>query len=110
MPAVFLDQMKTTSTKKTIYERIRELRKKRGLSQSQAAEMFNFSEPAWSRIERGKRGLSAILLANICEKWHVSADYILFGERDTEKQIDISDLTASQITAIKAIMKSFRQT
>lgn len=102
--------MENKGRKKTIHERIKELRKKKGLSQSQAAEMFDISESAWSRIEHGKRGLSAILLADICEKWHVSADYILLGERDTEKQLDISGLTASQIFAIKVFVEGIRRT
>ena len=44
--------------KKAIGERIRELRKAKGLSQNELAEILNISQDAVSKIEQGKVSLS----------------------------------------------------
>lgn len=95
-------------TQRTIQGRIKELRKNRNLSQKRAALIFHVDTSQWSRFESGYRAIPLQLVEEICQVWHVSADYLLFGERDTENQIDLSGLSLSQIHAVKVIVDGLR--
>lgn len=88
----------------TICERIKELRKKNRLTQDRAALKFLTNKSTWSRIESGEREPSLQLVELICREWHISADYLLFGEGSTENRVDLSGLTFSQKAAIKEIV------
>lgn len=57
--------------------RLRELRKNRGFTSSQMAEVLGITDSAVRYIERGKRGFSEGSLARACEYFGVSADYLL---------------------------------
>ena len=57
--------------------RLRKLRKNRGLTSSQMAEVLGITDSAVRYIERGKRGFSEGSLARACEYFGVSADYLL---------------------------------
>ena len=61
-----------------IGERIREIRKKQGLSREAFSEMINISEIFLGQIERGERSLSITTLASISFATGVSTEYI-FG-------------------------------
>ncbi|MEW6183812.1 MAG: helix-turn-helix transcriptional regulator [Bacillota bacterium] len=63
--------------------RIRESRKRRGITQKELAEMLHVSKSLVSDIERGQRRLCAELLNDIANLLGVSADYLL-GRTDTE--------------------------
>lgn len=92
----------------TIANRIRKLREKHNLNITEASIHFNMDKSTWSRIESGKVKPSLQLVETICREWHVSADYLLFGERDTENQVDLSGLPYSQIHAIKVVLDGLR--
>ena len=62
-----------------IGERIREIRKKQGMSREAFSEMINISEIFLGQIERGERSLSITTLASISFATGVSTEYILFG-------------------------------
>ena len=84
----------------TIQERIKELRCKNRLTQEGAALKFHTNKSTWSRIESGEQ---------ICQEWHVSADYLLFGEKDTENQVDLSGLSFFQIHMVKELVNDLRR-
>lgn len=88
--------------------RIRKLREKYHYSITKASIEFNMDKSTWSRIERGEREPSVQLLKAICKKWHVRADYLLFGETEAENQVDLDGLSFSHINAIKAIVDGLR--
>lgn len=92
----------------TIQERIKELRCKNRLTQEGAALKFHTNKSTWSRIESGERAPSLQLVEQICQEWHVSADYLLFGEKDTENQVDLSGLSFSQIHIVKELVNDLR--
>lgn len=60
-----------------MYRRLRELRKKRGLSQRTLAELLGVSQQTYSRYERGRRRLSVQAAVTLAQLYHVSVDYLL---------------------------------
>jgi transcriptional regulator with XRE-family HTH domain len=64
--------------------RVRELREAREMTQEQVAELLGLAASAVSRVESGGRGLTADELALLAERFGVSADFLLFGEREEE--------------------------
>ncbi len=59
--------------------RIREARKKAGMSQRELAEYFAISRDHMCRIEKGKRVCKTEFLFEIAQLFGVSVDYLLFG-------------------------------
>ena len=57
--------------------RLRELREEHGLSQTQVAQLLHTSQTVYSRYERNERNLPIDYLYELCQFYHVSADYIL---------------------------------
>lgn len=92
----------------TIGKRIRELRKQHRLSLDGVALKFHVDKSTWSRIENGHREPSIQLVSQICMTWNVSADYLLFGEKDSGTQLNLDGLSFYQISAIKEIVKGLR--
>lgn len=64
-----------------IGERIRSLRKSQGYNREEFAEMVGISNTFLVDIENGSKGMSMYTLASVAECLHVSADYILWGEK-----------------------------
>ena len=60
--------------------RIRELRKARGLRQSQLAEILPCNANHVGNIERGERAPSAKILVALSDYFQVSIDYLLYRE------------------------------
>lgn len=60
--------------------RIRELRKARGLKQSDLAEILPCNKNHVGNIERGEREPSAKILVALSDYFDVSIDYLLFRE------------------------------
>ncbi len=84
--------MKITSKKK-IGDRIMDLRKDKGFSREQLAELSGISSSFLYEIEIAKKGFSANTLMNLCNALEVSSDYILYGK----KKIDYEDKIAETI-------------
>lgn len=76
---------------------------------TEASIKFNMDKSTWSRIESGDREPSVQVLKAICEEWHVSADYLLFGKEARENQVDLDGLSFSQINAVKVIVDGLRR-
>ena len=60
-----------------VYQRIRDLREDKNLSQTQIASLLNTSQTVYSRYERNERDLPIDCLVTLCKFYNVSADYIL---------------------------------
>ena len=69
--------------KPKIGQRIRQLRLLHDYTQAEFAEQIDISINFLSEIENGKKGLSQETLAKICRQLNTSADYILFGEKQS---------------------------
>mgnify|MGYP000601038366 CR=1 FL=1 len=65
---------------------LRRLRLERGWTQRQAAELLGVSAQAVSKWESGQTTPDAATIAALCEKLHVSADYVLLGKEPGEGQ------------------------
>lgn len=64
-----------------IGSRIKAERKSRNLSQEMLAEMINVSPHYIYEIERGLKAMSLETLVNLSTALNVSADHILFGDK-----------------------------
>lgn len=60
-----------------IYEKIRNLREDRDLSQTDVAKYLKTSQTVYSRYERNERDLPSYYLIELCKLYNISADYIL---------------------------------
>lgn len=68
----------------TIYDRIRDLRKERGMSQGDLAEAVGYSgKSAISKVEKGERDISQSMIEKYAKALGVSPVYLLFGDDDT---------------------------
>ena len=65
-------------------EKILKLRRMRGLSQDEAAELIGVSRQALSRWETGTALPDASNIAKICRVFDVSADYLLNDEEQSD--------------------------
>ncbi len=57
--------------------RIKEIRKKKNISQKDFAQMMNTTQQKISKIEKGQQGIITDDLYEVCKKLNISADYIL---------------------------------
>ena len=68
--------------KKKIGERIREIRKNKGINQKQLAEMLSISQDSVSKIEQGKVSLSFEYQLIIAKAFNISHDFLCTGNVD----------------------------
>lgn len=87
---------------KDIGQRIRILRKEKGLSQLELSNKLNINMDHLSRIENGNKGMSLDLLTEFSKYFSVSTDYILFGNnQNTEEIKEIISLIQFQLKEIE---------
>lgn len=86
--------------------RIRMLRKGKKLTQEQLAEVLSVSRNAVWDFEKGVYGMSKDVLYQMKNFFHVSSDYILYGEH-TESHGDVFMLLemASDIDKMRILMR-----
>ncbi len=66
--------------------RLKEFRKSHKLTQTKLADFLKIDQPTWSIYEKGKSLIGTPFLYMICEKYNISADYLL-GRTDTPKYL-----------------------
>ena len=60
-----------------MYNRLRELREDRDLTQVQVAKYLNMSQTGYSQYEIGKNDIPTRILIKLCLLYDVSVDYLL---------------------------------
>lgn len=60
-----------------IYERIRDLREDRDLTQSDLAKYLNITQRAYSRYETGERGIPTEVLIALADYYDTSIDFLV---------------------------------
>lgn len=60
-----------------MYKRISELRKERGLNQTQIAKQLNMSQTGYSKYETGENDIPTSVLIKLALFYGVSVDYLL---------------------------------
>ena len=68
----------------TTGKRLRELRKKKGLNQSEIGKIIGLSYSAISSIEQDRSEITSGALKKIAQFFEVSADYLLTGKESAE--------------------------
>lgn len=76
---------------KSLNERIKNLRKEKGLTQLQLADMLNVTDKAVSKWEVGEANPDIALLPKIAQIFGVTLDYLLTGRLEEEK-ISLDDM------------------
>lgn len=67
-------------------KRIKEIRESNNLTQEQMAELLKVTTNAVRDYEKGNYGISKDVMLQLRQQFHVSIDYLLFGDStDTEK-------------------------
>ena len=80
-------------------QRVLQLRRNAGVSQTQFAKILNISHKHMSNLEHGIKGPSIDLLVIIAEYFHVSLDFLILGQETND--VMISEL---QQEACKALV------
>lgn len=62
---------------KTYYDRLRELREDRDLTQADIAKILKTTQQVYSRYEKGINQIPIHHLITLCKYYKVSADYVL---------------------------------
>lgn len=85
-------------------KRIRELRKRKGLTQQGFAMVINVSQAMVSKYERGEIAPDLQTLKNIADYFNVSTDYLL-EISNSKLNVSSSDLTDAE----KELLHSFKR-
>ena len=90
-------------------ERIRDLRTGSNLTQSEAAVRMGFSLSGYRKLEQAQNGGSIDSLIMVADYYHISLDYLVFGEeRDYITSLSVG-LTDSQKRVVRATIASLIQ-
>ncbi len=102
---------------KSVGSRVKEIRKKNGMSQADLAVKANISLPHISSIELGKTQMLLPVFARLVEALNVSADYLLRADVPEVNGIYqgefselLSDCTSQEMESILAIVKQLKAT
>lgn len=88
-------------------QRIRDLRRKRGLTQEQLAELADLCTPYLSHLERGTKKASLAVLIRLAESLGVTVDRLLTGNQKTDKTafyLEVQELLGDCSTRERAIL------
>ena len=67
-----------------LYERIRNFREDRDLTQKQVAEMLGMSQTGYSKYETGENDIPTQILIKLADDYNTTTDYLL-GRTDNPK-------------------------
>ena len=67
-----------------MYQRIRDLREDRDLTQTQIAKILNMSQTGYSQYEIGKNDIPTKILIKLSEFYNTSVDYLLGLTNETK--------------------------
>lgn len=92
-------------------ERLRELREKYGISQSDVADRLNMTSSIISSYERGERTPSLSIILKLSYIYNCSVDYLLGKNNDDNAHIyiDVTDLLEDQRKALDELVKTMKK-
>ena len=90
----------------TMNERIKQLRIAHGYSQVEFAKIVGVTKQCVSNWENDNVIPSVEMLVKISEVFHVSTDYVI--GRSEKTTLDVSDLTAEQISHLSLIVNDLK--
>jgi transcriptional regulator with XRE-family HTH domain len=76
----------------SIGEKIKDLRKEKGINQQEIADLIGMHRSNYSKIENGQRELSVSALSNIASFFDLSTDQLM-GEPDFPSEVKVADKT-----------------
>ncbi len=87
---------------------IAQMRKEKGMTQKQLAEMLGTSQKSISRWENGRTMPDLSLYEPLCEALGIQVSELLYGKRmSSEERIDCSETTALNLFATKSQLETF---
>jgi transcriptional regulator with XRE-family HTH domain len=102
-------------TLRLVGQRIQDVRRQRGISQTGLAEQLNISPSHMSNIETGRTNFGVDIFKRITEVLQISADYLLRSNVPAVTDIYaeeisnlISDCAPSEVEAMKNILKEMK--
>lgn len=113
-----MPRIKSTPESIGIGNRIRKERESLSMTREKMAEILNITPGYIADLERGEARLSVSGLVNLCDLFHCSSDYILFGRTDSftmsaridrlpkELRRQIDELIEKQLMIIEAACSS----
>lgn len=88
-------------------ERLKHLRKEKGILQSQLAERLSVTRALISAYESGTKSPSIDMLIKLSRSFHVTTDYLLGIEKG--KTLNIDGLTEKQVNIIYNLISEFKK-
>ena len=92
-------------------KRIQQIRKAKGYTQADLAEIIEINTKNVSRLENGTMGLSLPTLIALCSALQISADYILFGNQENNLQntatVLLSKLSEQKQIQAEKVLEAF---
>ena len=87
-------------------KKIRELRKKKNMTQYQLAERLNVSPSSIGMYEQGRREPDTIMLSKICKELNTSVNYLLgFDNSNSKREVnDVIDEFTNELRNQKCLM------
>lgn len=83
-----------------IYQRLRDLREDKDLSQTEIANVINTSQSYYAQYENGKRAIPFDRIVELANYYNVSLDYIA-GRTNDKKGLTRSELSDDETALIK---------
>lgn len=87
-------------------DKLKKLRKQKGLTQLQVANIVGVSKSIISCYEMSERNPSYEILIKLAKPYNVSTDYLLGLDKMT---IDVTGLTEKQINTLMTIIDTFKR-
>lgn len=100
-----MEKKELTKENKEQTFRVRKIREDLGYSQEQFAQILGISTSAYKKIEACERQISLANLKKLYEKFNVSTDYILFGEKVLVDDIWTGVLNCSEADKLVLLLR-----
>lgn len=75
---------------------IKNIRKNRGITQQQLADLINMHRSNYSKVETGQREISISALAKIAKYFNVSVDDLIQNKNEIPQEIEIKNIGLSE--------------
>lgn len=89
-------------------EKLKELRKKTGMTQQQLADRIWVTKATISYYEQSECSPSPEILVKLAKTFHVTTDYLL-GLEDKQHYLDVSDLSEEEIDLLQHTIDILRK-